>query len=185
MERLKKALHKKLTSAKFPNIRRDHDPSHYWEILEELGGGTFGQVMRLRHREDGRQMAAKICHVDSEADLERLSAEADVLSGLHHRNIVRLVDSCYSHRNLWIFLELCHASLDRAMEALGRGLCEDQVAAVGRQLCEAVDHLHGRDVIHRDIKASNVLLATEGRVKLADFGAAVRSSGGGRRSEKV
>ena len=176
---------KLLWCVKFPSIRCDTDPFITWEVEDHLGGGTFGQVVKVKTAA-GQVMAAKICLVEDEEELERFSAEVDIMARLRHRNIVRLYDSCYHRHDLWMFLELSQASLDRVVATLARGLGEQEIVAVCRQMAGAVEYLHNNRIIHRDIKAGNVLVTAEGEVKLTDFGVAAElESFDGRRTEFI
>lgn len=75
-----------------------------------------------------------------------------------------------------MFLEFCDGgALDSIMLELGKGLTEGQIAYVSKQLCLGLEHLHNRCIIHRDLKAGNVLLTKSGGVKLADFGVSAKN----------
>ena len=74
-----------------------------------------------------------------------------------------------------MFIEYCDGgALDSIIVDLGKGLTEKQIAYVTRQMCDGLLYLHRNRVIHRDLKAGNVLLTLQGDVKLADFGVSAR-----------
>ena len=73
---------------------------------------------------------------------------------------------------LWILMEYCAGgSLRNVLELMGP-LSEERVLVIGRQVLEGLGYLHGQGVVHRDVKAANLLLDMHGRVKLGDFGVA-------------
>ncbi len=88
-------------------------------------------------------------------------------------HIVRYHGSFAHAEQLWIMMEYCEGgSLSDVMEASGRCLTEVQISAVIAATVDALFYLHRRQKIHRDVKAGNLLLTSDGYVKLADFGIA-------------
>ena len=88
-----------------------------------------------------------------------------------HRNIVKLVDAILADRKLWILIEFCEGgALDDIIEKVDHGLNEEQICVVVKQTVDALEYCHGIGIIHRDLKAGNILLMNNGEVKLADFG---------------
>merc|ERR1719431_7810 len=158
------------------NIKSDVDPETLWEIIGELGDGAFGKVHKARHRESGRLAAAKVCALESEDELSDFSVEIDILHEIQHKNVIKLYDAFFHENKLWMFIEYCDGgALDSIIVDLEKGLTEKQIAYVTRQICIGLCYLHRSKVIHRDLKAGNVLLTMQGEVKLADFGVSAKN----------
>jgi len=160
----------------FQHIKEDVDPETIWDIIGELGDGAFGKVHKARHKENGKLAAAKICALETEDELSDFTVEIDILHDLSHDNIIKLYDAYHYDSKLWMFIEYCDGgALDSIIIDLEKGLTEKQIAYVTREMCLGLSYLHRNRVIHRDLKAGNVLLTTLGQVKLADFGVSAKN----------
>ncbi|KAG9351313.1 hypothetical protein JZ751_022559 [Albula glossodonta] len=103
--------------------------------------------------------------------------EIDILATCNHHYIVKLLDAFYYDNKLWIMIEFCPGgAVDAVMLELDRGLLEPQIQVICRQMLEALVYLHSMKIIHRDLKAGNVLLTLEGDIKLADFGVSAKNT---------
>uniref|UniRef100_UPI0037E783B7 serine/threonine-protein kinase 10 n=1 Tax=Semicossyphus pulcher TaxID=241346 RepID=UPI0037E783B7 len=161
----------------YEHVHRDINPNDIWEIIGELGDGAFGKVYKARNKETGVLAAAKQIETKSEEELEDYIVEIDILAKCDHRYIVKLLDAFYHDNKLWIMIEFCPGgAVDATMLELDRGLTEPQIKVVGRQMLEALDYLHGMKIIHRDLKAGNILLMLDGDIKLADFGVSAKNT---------
>lgn len=161
----------------FANIITGQDPEDVWEIVGELGDGAFGKVHKARHKVQ-RELyaAAKICVLDTEEELEDFTVEIDILSVVDQDNIIQLQEAYYFQDKLWMFIEFCDGgALDSIIVDLEKGLTEKQIAFVCRGMCQGLAYLHKHAIIHRDLKAGNVLLTCQGGVKLADFGVSAKN----------
>ncbi|KAK7494715.1 hypothetical protein BaRGS_00014113 [Batillaria attramentaria] len=159
------------------NIKKDIDPLQQWEIIGELGDGAFGSVYKAQNKETGVLAALKQVTINSEEDLEDFSVEINILAECVHRNVVGLHEAFFFDGKLWMFIEFCGAgALDSIMVDLEKPLTESQIRYVCHEMCVGLDVLHRHHVIHRDIKAGNVLLTMDGEVKLADFGVSAKNT---------
>lgn len=155
----------------YKNIKRDVDPKNFWEILSEIGDGAFGKVYKAEHKENNLCAALKHVDIKCEEDIEDFSVEINILTECKHKNVVALHEAFYFDSKLWMFIEFCGGgALDSIMVELEKPLTEKQIRYVCHEMCEGLQFLHDHKVIHRDLKAGNVLLTSEGDVKLADFG---------------
>ncbi|KAM5169912.1 serine/threonine-protein kinase 10 [Mantella aurantiaca] len=160
----------------YEHVRRDLDPSLVWDIVGELGDGAFGKVYKAKNRETGVFAAAKVIDTKNEEELEDYMVEIDILATCNHPNIVKLLGAFYYENKLWIMIEFCQGgAVDAVMLELDRGLTEPQIQAICKQMLEALAYLHSMKIIHRDLKAGNVLLTQDGDIKLADFGVSAKN----------
>uniref|UniRef100_A0A669EE04 non-specific serine/threonine protein kinase n=1 Tax=Oreochromis niloticus TaxID=8128 RepID=A0A669EE04_ORENI len=171
------AMDMKKKAKQYEHVNRDVNPNDIWEIIGELGDGAFGKVYKARNKETGVLAAAKVIETKSEEELEDYIVEIDILAKCDHCYIVKLLDAFYYENKLWIMIEFCPGgAVDAAMLELDRGLTEPQIQVVCRQMLEALDYLHGLKIIHRDLKAGNILLMLDGDIKLADFGVSAKNT---------
>ncbi|PAA50698.1 hypothetical protein BOX15_Mlig002870g2, partial [Macrostomum lignano] len=97
--------------------------------------------------------------------------EINILTKCKHKTIIELFEAYLYDSKLWLCLEYCKfGALDSIMIELDKGLAEPQIRMVCREVTDGLKYLHSQGVIHRDLKAGNVLLTSEAVIKLADFG---------------
>uniref|UniRef100_A0A8C9DLI1 non-specific serine/threonine protein kinase n=1 Tax=Prolemur simus TaxID=1328070 RepID=A0A8C9DLI1_PROSS len=161
----------------YEHVKRDLNPEEFWEIIGELGDGAFGKVYKAQNKETSVLAAAKVIDTKSEEELEDYMVEIDILASCDHPNIVKLLDAFYYENNLWILIEFCAGgAVDAVMLELERPLTESQIQVVCKQTLEALNYLHDNKIIHRDLKAGNILFTLDGDIKLADFGVSAKNT---------
>uniref|UniRef100_A0A3Q3VNZ2 non-specific serine/threonine protein kinase n=1 Tax=Mola mola TaxID=94237 RepID=A0A3Q3VNZ2_MOLML len=155
------------------------DPSGNWDIVETIGKGTYGKVYRVTNKKDGSQAAVKVLDPINDVD-EEIEAECNILRSLsNHPNVVKFYGMFYKSDNLsggqlWLVLELCNGGsvteLIKGLLIRGQRLQEPVISYILYSALLGLQHLHNNRIIHRDVKGNNILLTTEGGVKLVDFG---------------
>ncbi|CAH8857551.1 unnamed protein product [Trichobilharzia szidati] len=156
-------------------IERNVNPTDIWEIISELGDGAFGKVYKTRKRDNELCAALKRVEFDSEDELEDFMVEIDILTNFKHKNILSLHEVYIYDNKLWMYLELCGGgALDSLMEKLEKPLTEPQIRFISHEVLEGLGFLHENLIIHRDMKAGNILLTVNYEVKLADFGVSAK-----------
>eukprot|EP00996_Jenningsia_fusiforme_P005393 NODE_634_length_2032_cov_12.181039_g585_i0.p1 GENE.NODE_634_length_2032_cov_12.181039_g585_i0~~NODE_634_length_2032_cov_12.181039_g585_i0.p1 ORF type:complete len:436 (+),score=43.00 NODE_634_length_2032_cov_12.181039_g585_i0:124-1431(+) len=135
---------------------------------EQLGRGNFGTVL-LGLGEEGQQVAIK--RIPLTGNLADSYQEVLTLQSLDHRNIVSCYGSSVCGGSLFLILEKMSSSLACALLIYGR-FTERQVKNYVSQVQRALQYLHERNIVHRDVKPANVLLGDDGRCKLSDLGLA-------------
>uniref|UniRef100_A0A914HIN1 Protein kinase domain-containing protein n=1 Tax=Globodera rostochiensis TaxID=31243 RepID=A0A914HIN1_GLORO len=147
-----------------------------WPPLHYISLGERNRVVKVRCAKDEELFAVcKIILLQSDEKLDDFLAEVEALKQCRDQpNIIKLMAFYHFKQNLYLVFELCQAgSVAEVMTKRGQPLNEPQIAHVTRKLCLALDFLHVRKIIHRNLKASNILLTFESCVKLADFGSAL------------
>lgn len=180
LSNLKKAFHFGGNDAKkkklYNNIKMDCNPEEFWEMIGELGDGAFGKVYKAQHRQTHQLAAAKMCALEGEDDLSDFMIEIDILSECKHPNVVELHEAYFIESKLWMLIEYCDGgAVDSIMVELAKALTEPQIAYICQHMTKGLAFLHKSKVIHRDLKAGNVLLTMAGGVKLADFGVSAKN----------
>jgi serine/threonine protein kinase len=154
-----------------------------YEIKQLLGRGGMAEVYRALNPDLNQDVAVKVLHphvVDTEAATIRFRQEAQAIAALTHPNIIRVFDFDIAGGIYYMVMELIDGpTLSQVMTNYQRGLPHEMALNVFRQIAEAVAYAHDRGTIHRDLKPGNVLMATNSRPVLTDFGLA-RIAGGTR-----
>lgn len=146
-----------------------------YQIGRVLGRGGMGAVYAAVNMETGEPAAVKVLSAGLSDDVNfrrRFEAEIETLKKLEHPNIVKLFGYGEEEGQLFFGMELVEGkSLQEEMRD-GRRFTWREVVAIGQDVCAALKHAHDHGVIHRDLKPANLLLDTQGRAKLTDFGIA-------------
>uniref|UniRef100_A0A3B3DI03 non-specific serine/threonine protein kinase n=1 Tax=Oryzias melastigma TaxID=30732 RepID=A0A3B3DI03_ORYME len=146
-------------------------PEEVFDVLEKLGEGSYGSVYKAIHKESGQVVAIK--QVPVESDLQEIIKEISIMQQCDSPYVVKYYGSYFKNTDLWIVMEYCGAgSVSDIIRLRNKTLTEDEIATILKSTLKGLEYLHFMRKIHRDIKAGNILLNTEGHAKLADFGVA-------------
>ncbi|KAG0078984.1 hypothetical protein BGZ90_003831 [Linnemannia elongata] len=147
---------------------------------EELAHGMYSKVYKARDLEHNEVYACKVTNRLARdynpAELASMEHEIELLKDLSHENIVKFVDVCTVGPITYIFTELIEGVTLHTYYAQQREvMTESDARYIFRQICDAVNYLHMRNIVHRDIKSENVMVTPNNVVKLIDFGLARES----------
>ncbi|KAM3306008.1 putative serine/threonine-protein kinase isoform X1 [Capsicum chacoense] len=150
--------------------------SDAFQRLEKIGQGTYSSVYRARDVETGNMVALKKVKFDNfQPDSVRFMArEITILRKLDHQNIMKLLGIVTSRLSCCIYLvfEYMEHDLSGLLSCPDIKFTDSQIKCFMQQLLSGLEHCHSQGIMHRDIKASNVLVNNEGILKIADFGLA-------------
>lgn len=158
-------------------LQQDVDPRQKFDILPELGRGTFGTVFLCREKCTGLELAAKIVPCKKKKERTDAVREIDIMSCLHHPRLIQLYDAFDYENKVYVILELVQGGelFERVIDD-DFVLTEKACAVFMRQICEGMEYIHSRSIIHLDMKPENILCLTKtgNRIKIIDFGFARR-----------
>ncbi|XP_033225628.1 serine/threonine-protein kinase PAK 3 isoform X2 [Belonocnema kinseyi] len=165
----KKKMSDDETLEKLRTIVSVGDPIRKYTKMEKIGQGASGTVYTAIETSTGMEVAIKQMNLSQQPKKELIINEILVMRENKHPNVVNYLDSYLVGEELWVVMEyLPGGSLtDVVTETC---MDEGQIAAVCREVLQALEFLHCNQVIHRDIKSDNILLGLDGGVKLTDFG---------------
>ncbi|KAI8074035.1 kinase-like domain-containing protein [Gongronella butleri] len=144
-----------------------------YQFIGTLGQGKFSKVMLAQHYVTLEKFAIKMIDKRAYNDhtMTRLIREIAVMEALHHPNIVHLYETLETEHTIYLVMEYVEGmNLEEYMKKHGSKLSEDDARMIFRQMVSTIDYCHRRWVVHRDIKAPNILLTKDKQVRLIDFG---------------
>ncbi len=150
----------------------------HYRIVEKLGAGGMGEVYRAHDEQLDRDVAIKLLPASSIKDpaaRARLLREARAAAALNHPTICTIHEVGEAEEQAYIAMELVYGK-PLSERVHGQALPLDEVLRNGGQIADALAHAHERQIVHRDLKSANVLMTSDGRVKVLDFGLAKKMS---------
>ncbi len=156
----------------------EQEPLFRWghlDVLEKLGEGHFGEVFRAWDPQVGREVALKLSRGEG-ALVRTWLGEAQRLAKIRHPNVLTVFGAALHDQRVGIWTDLLRGpTLEQRLERDGK-LGAGELVAVGSELCRALAAVHGADLIHGDVKTSNVVRDEHGRLVLVDFGSSRATS---------
>lgn len=146
-----------------------------YRIERRIGSGGMANVYLAQDETLGRRVAIKVLHQRYAEDsqfVERFLREASAAARLNHPNIVQVYDRGQADSTYYIAMEYVDGMTLKDLVRRRGALTEQEVLAYGRQALHALRFAHRNGIVHRDIKPHNMMVDTDGRLKIADFGIA-------------
>lgn len=158
-------------------INTNEKVAEYYDILEKIGTGKFGQVFKLVEKKTKKVWAGKFFKAFSAKDKENIRQEISIMNCLHHPKLVQCVDAFESRKDIVMVLEIVSGGelferiIDEDFE-----LTEIECIKYMLQINEGVQFIHKQEIVHLDLKPENIMCVnkTGARIKLIDFGLARR-----------
>ena len=147
-----------------------------FEVVELIGRGGMGEVYRARDSRLKRDVAIKVLPAGLARDPDRIARferEAHAAGGLNHPNIVAVHEIGREDNTYWIATELVAG--ESLASAIGRGpMAVGKALEIATQIADGLAAAHAAGIVHRDLKPANIMVTRDGRVKILDFGLALR-----------
>uniref|UniRef100_A0AAQ5Z6B4 non-specific serine/threonine protein kinase n=1 Tax=Amphiprion ocellaris TaxID=80972 RepID=A0AAQ5Z6B4_AMPOC len=151
------------------------DPEKLFADLREIGHGSFGAVYFARDVRNNEVVAIKKMSYSGKQTNEKwqdIIKEVKFLQKLRHPNTIEYQGCYLKEHTAWLVMEYCLGSASDLLEVHKKPLQEIEIAAITHGALQGLAYLHSHNMIHRDVKAGNILLTEPGQVKLGDFGSA-------------
>lgn len=152
-----------------------------YEILEKLGGGGMAIVYKGRDTYLNRHVTIKVLRPEFTSDedfISRFRREAQAVAKLSHPNIVNIHDVGQEDGIHYLVMEYVQGDNLKAIIKKNVCILPEEAVRIAIQVCEALEHAHQNNIVHRDIKPHNILITDDGRAKLTDFGIAMEATSG-------
>ncbi|HJD41243.1 MAG TPA: Stk1 family PASTA domain-containing Ser/Thr kinase [Candidatus Blautia stercoripullorum] len=146
-----------------------------YEVVSRIGSGGMADVYKAKDHKLNRFVAMKVLKPEFSADtnfIRKFQREAQAAAGLAHPNVVNVFDVGEDHGVNYIVMELVEGiTLKEYISKKGR-LTVKEATSIAIQVSMGLEAAHNRNIVHRDIKPQNIIISTDGKVKVTDFGIA-------------
>ncbi|XP_054423958.1 cyclin-dependent kinase-like 3 [Pteronotus mesoamericanus] len=142
-----------------------------YESLGKVGEGSYGTVMKCKHKDTGQIVAIKIFYEKPEKSVNKIAMrEIKFLKQFHHENLVNLIEVFRQKKKIHLVFEFIDHTILDELQHYCHGLESKRLRKYLFQIIRAIEYLHNNNIIHRDIKPENILVSQSGITKLCDFG---------------
>ncbi|KAK9887823.1 hypothetical protein WA026_000138 [Henosepilachna vigintioctopunctata] len=143
-----------------------------YEHVMLVGEGSYGVVMKCRHKESNQMVAIKkFLETEEDATIRKMALrEIRMLRRLKHENLVAIIEVFRYRKRFYLVFEYLNGTILDELERMDGGLGEERCRERMYQIIRAISFCHSNQIIHRDVKPENVLVSSNGVVKLCDFG---------------
>ncbi|XP_050298932.1 cyclin-dependent kinase-like 2 isoform X2 [Anthonomus grandis grandis] len=143
-----------------------------YDQISVVGEGSYGLVMKCRHKETDQIVAVKkFLETEEDPTIRKLALrEIRMLKRLKHENLVTMIEVFRHRKRFYIVFEFLEGTVLDELEKMPAGLGDERTRERIYQVCRAISYCHSNHIIHRDVKPENVLVSSLGVVKLCDFG---------------
>ena len=159
----------RLASAAAVEIKKA-DPNKFYKRVRKLGEGASGVVFEAINKKTNKRCAIKMTDIQ---ELEQVKTEICMQTMCTHPNVVSYIETFQTTEHVWMVMEFVEGGPLTDLVGVGKSWKESHIAYVCREMLKALAFVHSQHRLHRDIKSDNVLVDTDGNIKLADFGFAV------------
>lgn len=153
--------------ASLKRICSEGDPRNIYRSFTKIGQGASGGVYTGHERGTNRLVAIKQMNLEQQPKKDLIINEILVMKDSSHPNIVNFIDSYLCDGELWVVMEYMEGGSLTDVVTFNI-MTEGQIASVCRETLRGLQHLHSKGVIHRDIKSDNILLSSDGNIKLSE-----------------
>jgi len=165
---------KRLIKKSFANTGKAPDStSDFYRIGKVLGRGAFGKVSLTVHRLTQEMVAIKSIDKEFLTDENsriKVMKEVKILKRIRHKSIIQLYDTFETNKHIIFVMELCSGGDLLNYVRMRRKLTEDYAKTIFKQIMDALHYCHRQNILHRDVKLDNIILDSEGNIKIGDFG---------------
>ncbi|XP_006866267.1 PREDICTED: cyclin-dependent kinase-like 3 [Chrysochloris asiatica] len=142
-----------------------------YETLGKVGEGSYGTVMKCKHKVTGQIVAIKIFYEKPEKSVNKIATrEIKFLKQFRHENLVNLIEVFRQKKKIHLVFEFIDHTILDELQHYCHGLENKRLRKYLFQILRAIEYLHNNNIIHRDIKPENILVSQTGITKLCDFG---------------
>lgn len=145
----------------------------HFSTLSVIGKGSYAKVLLVRKNDTKQMYAMKVLkkeNVEKKNQEKHIKVEKSILSEIDHPFVIKFKGSFQTDKKLFFILEYCPGGELFNLLAKKRRFSEDQTRFYAAQIILAIEHLHAKDIVYRDLKPENVLIDAQGYIRITDFG---------------